>query len=1496
MGAVLIACGLSMLKGLRIIISFAALWPWVASFGQGTLFQEGFESGALNPEQWTVANLSEGRVQVSEQHGPYAGKYHLILDDRVSNEIYSRSEAILKLNLAGHTNVVLSFAVKCLNDEPHPVSLDDIFQAGRNFDGVAISPDGERWTAVYSFAATALEYTNASIILDPFLKELGVGFSTNFLISFVQYDNFSAPLDGYALDNISVAGVPDAGFYLDEMLFELPRETEENGAPLKGVIAFNPPPEVDTTVTITSSLPAAFAEVPNQIVVKAGQTSVEIPLTPRDNSTVTGARVVSISVQATGYRPVSASIKIIDDDLYQLALGGAGSLIEGRNGTYTVALSSAAETPVTINLRTDPPGLLVMPATVTLGAGSTQGLFTVTLAQNNNLDGNRAARLIAESTLARPAAHDLTLVDDDPKVITLGSIQGQVSEGAELNLNFQLSGIVTTPTTIVFDAPGLQVLPAEVILPTGGRSGSVQLIVPDDKVPQTNRLVTITASAEGFIANTRTVVVVDNDPSSLRLTFNGEAAPIGTAVPLTIQAMGLDGMTVMQSYSGQVTLSLVDSEGNAVPGLKEPGSVTFNGTGQANVVLTNVLQEVRFKAVGSDGLTAYSGLIDTFGQAALPVRRMVADPKRNLIYVTLPSEANSARVNEVVAIDPTSGSVIRGLLVGSQPDQMVVTSDGAYLYVDLEGSGEIVQVDLEKWSVVRTFALGSSPIYGTFYAADMCAVEGAPGKVLVSLYRRSVSPSHAGVALFADGVRLGTMTQDHTGSNLIEPSADPNIFFGYNTESTEFGFRRLSISNDGVRELEVSSLFQGFAFNMVSDGNYLVTGSGLAANGMTRQVIGNFATTGVPLPDIQTGRVFFLQGGSIQNQNQVSIYDPITFSPLSNYRLLGMQGAPAGLIRYGKSGLAALSGETLSLLSSDRLVPSGAPADLETKIVVENDSPEAGENFTYKMTVFNHGPNPAEKVSLSASLTGNQVFVEARTTQGTFVQNLGTVSALFGTITNGGSATVEITMKATQAGILIAEAAASSNARDLIRTNQSATATVSVGFHSAIDTVNTLDLAASDLVADPLRPLVYAAIPARLGDGKVPPMANSILPINPMTGRAEAPIKVGGDPMALTISDDGKYIYLIVRGAGRVERVNLESRSVDLSFPVGENCYGGCGAEDIVVMPGKSETVLVSLTQSTSPRHVGVRIFDNGVPRAAQTQGHTGSNRIEPSADPNLYFGYNNETTEFGFRQIQASSTGLQQIKVGSVGISGFGTDFKSSSNFVFSTSGVVIDGLGMRQLATLSVSGFPAPDLKLGRVFYLSGNAVRAFSLATYAPVGDISLNADQQSNYAPLIIWGADGLAWLTGSGKIAFARTSLRGDTDNDGLPDQWELSTFGNLDSSGNGDTDADGFTEVVEFQFGTNPRNGDDRPVWTLAAIGKDGSGNNIVRVNYTQNQEANASLLECILSADLKEWIRPELAARRTSKAANGKTAVELDVVAPAQMTEACFGLLRTAR
>ena len=60
------------------------------------------------------------------------------------------------------------------------------------------------------------------------------------------------------------------------------------------------------------------------------------------------------------------------------------------------------------------------------------------------------------------------------------------------------------------------------------------------------------------------------------------------------------------------------------------------------------------------------------------------------------------------------------------------------------------------------------------------------------------------------------------------------------------------------------------------------------------------------------------------------------------------------------------------------------------------------------------------------------------------------------------------------------------------------------------------------------------------------------------------------------------------------------------------------------------------------------------------------------------------------------------------------------------------------------------------------------------------------------------------VNSSGSVTSAPAALMLDGDRDGLPDSWELASFGNLNQYPTGDSDGDGISNLDEFLDGTNP--------------------------------------------------------------------------------------------
>lgn len=303
--------------------------------------------------------------------------------------------------------------------------------------------------------------------------------------------------------------------------------------------------------------------------------------------------------------------------------------------------------------------------------------------------------------------------------------------------------------------------------------------------------------------------------------------------------------------------------------------------------------------------------------------------------------------------------------------------------------------------------------------------------------------------------------------------------------------------------------------------------------------------------------------------------------------------------------------------------------------------------------------------------------------------------------------------------------------------------------------VTRIDLPANDLVYDPLRSKIYASVPSSAG----PTYGNRIVPIDVPTATIGTPIFVGSEPNRLAISDDGQYLYVGLDGAAAVRRVNLISQTAELQFSLGSSWVGVCGsllAEDMVVLQGNPHAVAISRRNTgCSPRHEGVAIYDDGVPRSVSTPGHTGSNVIEPSHSSSTLYGYNNETTEFGFRVMSVNSSGVQVVSTTTGLISGFGVDIRYDNGLVYATSGRVINPSTLTLVGTYNASGPVCPDSSTGRVYFLVSGyntpvELKIFDQNTFTLLGTATIPGTSGSP-GSFIKAGDNALAFRTTDGQI-------------------------------------------------------------------------------------------------------------------------------------------------
>jgi hypothetical protein len=259
---------------------------------------------------------------------------------------------------------------------------------------------------------------------------------------------------------------------------------------------------------------------------------------------------------------------------------------------------------------------------------------------------------------------------------------------------------------------------------------------------------------------------------------------------------------------------------------------------------------------------------------------LVYDNTRNLYYASVPGSVIGSG-NSIAVIDPATGQVTHSAPVGSEPNALAIAADASVLYAGLDGSGDVVKLALPSMAELGRVKLVTDPFFGQSHAETIAVSPGDANVAAVSMAWTGFSPRHAGAALLRNMVMQPRRTQVHTGSNLVAFDAAGATLYGLNTETTEFGLRRIQVLADGlVQDLVVTAATGfmtralGFANGRVIAGRALYDAPALTSAGVISSASDCWAQrTGTQLlclGDVSTpGRVLlassttFVIGGSL---------------------------------------------------------------------------------------------------------------------------------------------------------------------------------------------------------------------------------------------------------------------------------------------------------------------------------------------------------------------------------------------------------------------------------------------------------------------------------------------------------------------------------------------------------------------------------------------------------------------------------------------------------
>ena len=299
-----------------------------------------------------------------------------------------------------------------------------------------------------------------------------------------------------------------------------------------------------------------------------------------------------------------------------------------------------------------------------------------------------------------------------------------------------------------------------------------------------------------------------------------------------------------------------------------------------------------------------------------------------------------------------------------------------------------------------------------------------------------------------------------------------------------------------------------------------------------------------------------------------------------------------------------------------------------------------------------------------------------------------------------------------------------------------------------------LPYSANDIVYDPYRQIFYASIEAASTS-----YPNGIITINPATGQTSLLTTISSKPDRLAVSNDGQFLWIGSDGDNTVKRFNLYTLAIDLVIPLGADPFlGPYIAYDLAPVPNAPHSVAVALGYvGISPPIVGVKIYDDGLARAAWVTSDTLSS-IAFGSDSSTLYGTGGGISPESLIAMSVNSSGVTQTASAS-GAGGAELKFLggllyclNSTNSVYNANDLSL--AGSFSFVTPSVawirSEYPEPGT--GLVYLMGGLSngvgnpeIWAANASTYATTGSLILPNFGYS-YHRLTRWGRDGLAFYS------------------------------------------------------------------------------------------------------------------------------------------------------
>ena len=332
--------------------------------------------------------------------------------------------------------------------------------------------------------------------------------------------------------------------------------------------------QAGNTVVPINAGPPGIVTAPTQVIVPAGQTSTTVNV----SATALGQAGVTASLNSSS---ASSVINVIAPPLAITSLAPSPFTMNvGAVSTFTVTINStqAANTDVTLALSN--PGVLQIPATVTIAQGQVSASFTATALATGDAILSASANSTSQSANLHVSPLPAAIVSLLPNPLPL-----QQGATGSLTVTLNIAQEAATAVTLASSNPTAAQVAASITIPPGQITASIPVnaLTPGDA----DITATVTAAGNTSMA-VASVQVTPPPPVVSSISAAALTLPKGTpgTLRVTVSRAPNSATAVTLTSSSTATASVPPTVNIAAGALFADFPVSANAPGQANITAT----------------------------------------------------------------------------------------------------------------------------------------------------------------------------------------------------------------------------------------------------------------------------------------------------------------------------------------------------------------------------------------------------------------------------------------------------------------------------------------------------------------------------------------------------------------------------------------------------------------------------------------------------------------------------------------------------------------------------------------------------------------------------------------------------------------------------------------------------------------------------------------------------------------------------------------------